>query len=61
MIGCEACGEAVFGHQLPESVALVNPAFAFLKDFTLQYVTFQYVAFVAAHESVAGPTAGFFY
>jgi hypothetical protein len=38
VIGCEACGEAVFGHQLPESVALVNLAFAFLKDFTLQCV-----------------------
>ena len=61
MIGCEACGEAVFGHQLPESVALVDPAFAFLKDFTWQCVAFQYVAFVAAHESAAGMTACFFY
>ena len=41
--------------------ALVNPAFAFLKNFTLQCVTFQHVAFVAAHESAAGPTAGFLY
>lgn len=38
VIGCEARGEAVFGHQFPESVALVKPAFTFLKDFTLQCV-----------------------
>ena len=61
VIGCEACGEAVLGHQLPESVALVNLAFAFLKDFNLRCVAFQYVAFVAAHESTAGTTAGFSY
>ena len=61
VVGCEACGQAVFGHQLSESVALVNPAFAFLEDFTLQCVAFQYVAFIAAHESAAGSTAGFFY
>ena len=61
MIGREACGEAVLGHQLSEPVALVNPAFAFRKVFTWQCVAFQYFAFVAAHESAAGTIAGFLY